>query len=48
MVNNEDVSRLTRSIYHKQHMRIVNDQRAMNRFLNMFTTEYFGLGNDFF
>lgn len=44
----EDHSEETRDIYHKQHMRVAADQKAMNRFINMFSTDYFGLGDDYF
>jgi len=43
-----DLSEETRRIYHAQHMRIVDDERAMNRFIGMFSTEYFGLDNNYF
>lgn len=44
----KDYSKLTRDIYHKQHTAIANDEKAMNRFINMFSTEYFGVDKDFF
>ncbi len=43
-----DYSQLTREIYHKQHTAIANDQVAMDRFINMFTYEYFGVDKNFF
>lgn len=43
-----DYSELTREIYHKQHMLIANDLKAMDRFINMFTPEYFGVNKNFF
>jgi len=47
-VKDKDYSEETRSVYHKQHMRIADDDIAMNRFIGMFSTEYFGLGDDYF
>lgn len=38
----------TREIYHKQHNRLNSDQHARNRIHSMYTTEYFGLGEDYF
>lgn len=43
-----DHSEETREVYHKQHIRVVNDQKAMKRFINMFSTDYFGVKRDFF
>jgi len=43
-----DFSQQTRDVYHKQHTRIVNDKKAMKRFIGMFTTDYFGLQQDYF
>jgi 2-polyprenyl-3-methyl-5-hydroxy-6-metoxy-1,4-benzoquinol methylase len=39
----QDFSEQTRAIYHAQHQRIVADDRAMTRFIGMFSHEYFGL-----
>ena len=44
----QDYSEKTRAIYHKQHIRIAEDEKAMNRFIGMFSNEYFGLGDDYF
>ena len=44
----EDRSEETRAIYHAQHQRIVADERAMSRFVGMFSCEYFGLPADWF
>lgn len=44
----KDYSEQTRQIYHKQHMRIANDDVAMQRFISMFSTEYFGLERHYF
>jgi len=44
----QDYSEQTRAIYHQQHTRIANDSVAMKRFINMFSTEYFGLDESFF
>lgn len=35
-------------MYHSQHERLANDEKAMNRFINMFSTEYFGLEKNYF
>jgi len=43
-----DFSNLTRNIYHKQHLRISHDKTAMNRFINMFSTDYFKKSKSFF
>ena len=43
-----DFSEETRAIYHKQHERIANDDVAMQRFLGMFSSDYFGVPEDFF
>jgi SAM-dependent methyltransferase len=43
-----DYSRLTRAVYHSQHARIASDERAMRRYINMFSHEYFGLDEAFF
>jgi SAM-dependent methyltransferase len=43
-----DYSKETREIFHKQHQRIIQDRVAMERFINMFTLDYFGLGADYF
>lgn len=43
-----DHSEETRAIYHKQHERIAGDAVAMERFLGMFSPEYFGVDQDFF
>lgn len=47
-MENHDFSDLTRNIYHEQHKRIANDEKAMNRFLGMYSHEYFGLDKKFF
>ena len=44
----EDHSHLTREIYHKQHKRIVEDDKSMKRFIKMFSNQYFGLERKFF
>lgn len=43
-----DFSKETREVYHKQHMRIADDAKAMKRFINMFSKDYFGLGDEYF
>jgi len=43
-----DYSEETRAVYHKQHLRIAKDKRAMKRFIGMFSNEYFGLSHDYF
>lgn len=47
-MSNNDYSELTRQIYHKQHAAIAQNQAAMDRFINMFSHEYFGVEKDFF
>lgn len=47
-MSNHDYSELTRSIYHKQHTAIAQNQAAMDRFIKMFSHEYFGVEKDFF
>lgn len=42
------VNEETRDIYHAQHLRIVHDEKAMRRFLNMVQEEYFGLPENYF
>ena len=42
------VNEETRDIYHAQHQRIVHDEKAMKRFLNMVQENYFGLPNNYF
>jgi SAM-dependent methyltransferase len=44
----KDYSHETRAIYHAQHSRIAADERAMSRFINMFSEEYFGLPKGWF
>lgn len=44
----EDFSEKTRRIYHEQHSRVAADARAMERFINMFSMDYFGLPADWF
>ena len=44
----EEQSNLTREIYHKQHKRIVEDDKSMKRFIKMFSNQYFGLERKFF
>lgn len=38
----------TRAKYHKQHVRVANDDDAMERFIGMFPESYFGLAPGFF
>lgn len=38
-----DRSEETRRIYHEQHKRVAGDERAMARFISMFSEEYFGV-----
>lgn len=45
---NNLINDLTREIYHKQHLRLSEDDRSMKRFLNMIQEEYFGLGQGYF
>jgi SAM-dependent methyltransferase len=44
----KDYSHETRAIYHAQHSRIADDERAMNRFISMFSEEYFNLPKGWF
>lgn len=44
----KDYAEETRKIYHEQHNKVANDEIAMNRFINMFSHEYFGVDKDFF
>jgi SAM-dependent methyltransferase len=46
--NVSSVNEQTRIIYHAQHQRIVHDEKAMNRFLNMVQEEYFQLPEGYF
>ena len=43
-----DYSEKTRAIYHRQHKKVAADKVAMERFINMFSTEYFGLPDQYF
>ncbi len=43
-----DHSEETRKVYHGQHTLLSRDQKAMDRFISMFTMEYFQLPSDFF
>lgn len=43
-----DFSQETREVYHKQHLRVAQDERAMQRFISMFSTDYFGLESNYF
>jgi len=50
-IKNADVLAIneeTRDIYHAQHQRIVHDDKAMKRFLNMVREDYFGLPEHYF
>lgn len=38
----------TREKYHRQHVRVANDDDAMERFIGMFSHKYFGLDEQFF
>lgn len=44
----KDYSHETRAIYHAQHSRVAEDERAMSRFIGMFSEEYFGLPKNWF
>ena len=44
----QDYSTQTRAIYHEQHKRIASDETAMERFIGMYSHEYFGLDYNFF
>lgn len=46
--NKIDQSKKTRKVYHLQHERLADDEIAMNRFIGMFSTEYFGLEKSYF
>jgi len=46
--NEVAINEETRDVYHAQHQRIVNDNKAMIRFLNMVQEEYFGLPENYF
>lgn len=48
MEGTKDYSEQTRAIYHQQHSRIAADRVTMERFVGMFSTEYFGVPEDFF
>jgi SAM-dependent methyltransferase len=43
-----DYSHETRAIYHEQHSRVAQDDRAMARFISMFSEDYFGLPQGWF
>jgi 2-polyprenyl-3-methyl-5-hydroxy-6-metoxy-1,4-benzoquinol methylase len=45
---NTDFSEETRAVYHKQHIRVAKNDKIMKRFINMFSTEYFGISKDYF
>jgi len=47
-MNNSNIHELTREIYQKQHTRIISDKKAMKRYINMFSTDYFGFKKNFF
>ncbi len=47
-MTDQDFSEKTRAVYHKQHTMIAKDEKAMKRFIGMFSNEYFGLGDDYF
>ena len=44
----KDVSKTVREIYHKQHRRRVNDKISMERFINIYSTDYFKLPKNYF
>ena len=44
----KDFSKETRNIYHRQHMKIAEDEGIMKRFIDMFSHDYFGLEKDYF
>lgn len=44
----QDFSLETRSVYEDQHTKVSSDKVAMDRFLSMFSTEYFSVDKDFF
>jgi len=46
--NKIDHGEKTREVYHAQHKRLADDEKAMNRFIGMFSTDYFGLEKDYF
>ncbi|QLA17051.1 class I SAM-dependent methyltransferase [Desulfolutivibrio sulfoxidireducens] len=43
-----DHSQETRHVYHQQHLRVSQDSTTMERFISMFTLEYFGLEPGYF
>lgn len=43
-----NINKQTRLVYHGQHKRIVSNQQAMSRFLNMIQEDYFGLQDGYF
>jgi ubiquinone/menaquinone biosynthesis C-methylase UbiE len=43
-----DVSEQTRQVYSNQHKRMAEDDRAMERWTGMFSTDYFGVSPDYF
>ena len=45
-MSNQDYAKETRAIYHQQHVRISENDKAMQRFIGMFNNEYFGFKND--
>ena len=44
----KDLSKNVREIYHKQHRRRVNDKVSMERFINIYSTDYFKLPKNYF
>jgi hypothetical protein len=48
MLDRTDYSKETRAKYHAQHVRVANDDDAMERFIGMFPESYFGLTPGFF
>jgi SAM-dependent methyltransferase len=42
-----DLHTQTRAVYHDQHERVANDPATMERFIDMFSAEYFGLERPF-
>ncbi len=44
----KNVSKDVRKIYHKQHTRRVNDKKSIDRFIKIYSTEFFKIPKKFF
>ena len=43
----KNVSKDVRKIYHKQHTRRVNDKKSIDRFIKIYSTEFFKIPKKF-